>query len=456
VPTTTSLQGNIVNNAGVVFDQATDDTYASVISGTGTLTLSGANTYSSGTTVSTGTRQGSTTSLQGNIVNNAGLAFDQTSNGTYTSVISGTGTLTKQGGGTLTLTGANTCTGTTTVSGGTLALGATNAFSAASGLTLNTASNVNLGGFSVQVSTLAYHTAIIDFGTAATTNYFLFTGGGTSTGTLTVNNYNAGQGDVFAFQTGASGVAGSFLNGIYFYGIGGGVLGPAGQSLGGYSGLWDFIVPDTTPFKSWDGRGADNNWSTGANGSGNTAPVGGFALKLAFDGSTRTSPVMNSNYNINTLRFETGAGAFALTSSGRGGGGALTFGGSVPSIIQLSANNQGVAIPLVLNSATIIETTGAGSLTLGGVISGTGGLTKLGAGTLLLSGANSYSGATTIDAGTVTLRHSTALGSTAAGTTVSSGATLQIENNISVGAEALALNGTLRNISGVNPRPRHE
>ncbi len=436
----------------------TSTTFSGVVSGSGaltkvgsgTLTLAGSNTYSGGTTVSAGTLQGTTTSLQGNIVNNAGLVFDQAANGAYTGVISGNGTLTKQGSGTLTLTGANLYSGPTTVSGGTLSLGASNAFSSASGLTLNTASNVNLAGFSVQVGTLAYHTAIIDFGTAATSNYFLFTGGGTSTGTLTVNNYNTAQGDVFAFQTGAPGVSGGFVSGIYFYGIGGGVLGPTGQTLGGYSGLWNFIVPDTSPFKTWDGGGGDNNWSTGANWSGDTAPVSSFTLKLAFDGSTRTAPVMNSNYNINTLRFEASAGAFSLTSSGGGGGSELTFGGSVPSIIQLSANNQNVNVPLVLNSTTIVETSGAGALTLAGEISGSGGLTKLAAGTLVLSGANSYSGATTVDAGTVTLRHSSALGTTAAGTTVSSGATLQLENNISVGTEALALNGTLRNVSGVN------
>ncbi len=129
--TTTSLQGNITDNAALVFDQATDGTYAGVISGTGTLTksgtgnvtLSGANTYSGGTTVSAGTLTGTTTSLQGNITDNAALVFDQATDGTYSGVISGTGTLTKTGTGTLTLSGANTYTGLTTLSAGTLDLG---------------------------------------------------------------------------------------------------------------------------------------------------------------------------------------------------------------------------------------------------------------------------------------------------------------------------------------------
>jgi fibronectin-binding autotransporter adhesin len=124
----TSLQGNIVNNAAVVFDQAANGTYAGILSGTGTLTktnagaltLTGANTYSGGTTVTAGTLQGNTTSLQGNIVNNAAVVFDQPANGTYAGILSGTGTLTKTNAGALTLTGANTYSGNTTVNGGML------------------------------------------------------------------------------------------------------------------------------------------------------------------------------------------------------------------------------------------------------------------------------------------------------------------------------------------------
>ena len=127
---TASLQGTIVNNSQVVFDQATDGTYSGVMSGTGgltkenagTLILTGANTYSGGTTVSGGTLQGNTASLQGTFVNNSQVVFDQATDGTYSGVMSGTGGLTKQNAGTLILTGTNTYSGGTTVSGGTLSL----------------------------------------------------------------------------------------------------------------------------------------------------------------------------------------------------------------------------------------------------------------------------------------------------------------------------------------------
>ncbi|KAG6559232.1 Autotransporter beta-domain [Candidatus Rhabdochlamydia oedothoracis] len=62
----------------------------------GTLVLTGANDYMGGTTVSGGTLQGNTTSLQGDIIDNAILIFDQESTGTYNGNISGSGTLIKQ------------------------------------------------------------------------------------------------------------------------------------------------------------------------------------------------------------------------------------------------------------------------------------------------------------------------------------------------------------------------
>ncbi|NDB17645.1 MAG: hypothetical protein EB018_12275, partial [Gammaproteobacteria bacterium] len=84
-------------------------------------------------------------------------------------------------------------------------------------------------------------------------------------------------------------------------------------------------------------------------------------------------------------------------------------------------------------------------------------LTKAGTGILTLSGGNSYTGATTISAGALTAANNTALGTTDAGTTVASGAALQLSGGITIGAEALTLNndgissgGSLRNISGTN------
>ncbi|MEJ2427062.1 MAG: autotransporter-associated beta strand repeat-containing protein, partial [Candidatus Thiodiazotropha sp.] len=125
---TSSLQGDITNNANVVFDQTADDTFAGSISGSGSLTksgsgvltLTGVNTYSGGTTVSVGTLQGDSGSMQGDITNNARVIFNQGSDGTYSGDMSGSGTLIKSSSGVLTLTGANTFSGGTSVNAGTL------------------------------------------------------------------------------------------------------------------------------------------------------------------------------------------------------------------------------------------------------------------------------------------------------------------------------------------------
>lgn len=88
--------------------------------GLGTLVLTGANTYAAGTTVNAGTLQGDATSLQGNITNNANLVFNETGTGTYAGSITGPGTVVSQGTGTLTLSGINTIGGLASVNAGTL------------------------------------------------------------------------------------------------------------------------------------------------------------------------------------------------------------------------------------------------------------------------------------------------------------------------------------------------
>jgi autotransporter-associated beta strand protein len=92
--------------------------------GPGMLTITGSNSYSGGTTISGGTLSigdsGTTGWIVGDITNNGSLRFNRSDAVTFASVISGTGSLTKLGPGMLTLTGSNSYSGATTISGGIL------------------------------------------------------------------------------------------------------------------------------------------------------------------------------------------------------------------------------------------------------------------------------------------------------------------------------------------------
>ena len=238
---TTSLQGGITNNAVLEFNQATNGSFASVVSGNGSLvksgggilTLTAANTYGGGTLVSSGTLSGDTTSLQGTITNNAALVFDQATNGTYAGVLSGGGTFTKDGAGALTLSGANTVSGATTVNAGTLelnngtgaALGSTASVSVASGATLlisqsnqvNNSATVSLSGGTISrgsgVSEVfgaltVSGSSILDFGSG--TSGSLAFGAYTPSSLLTLNNFFGGN--VLSFN---SDLTGSIAVGTY-------------------------------------------------------------------------------------------------------------------------------------------------------------------------------------------------------------------------------------------------
>ncbi|MFM0632991.1 autotransporter-associated beta strand repeat-containing protein, partial [Paraburkholderia xenovorans] len=167
-----SLQGNITNNASLVFDQASNGTFGGTISGTGavtkqnagTLTFNGTQSYSGGTMVTGGALQGNTGSLQGNIALASGteLVFDQASNGTFSGTISGTGAVRKQNTGTLTIGTLQTYTGGTTLNGGTLTVtgngtAGTSAITVGSGAALDVqntlASAVTLNGGTLETST---------------------------------------------------------------------------------------------------------------------------------------------------------------------------------------------------------------------------------------------------------------------------------------------------------------
>ncbi len=120
------------DNSSQTFSGALLDGYGTlglVKAGSGSLTLTGSiNVYSGGTTVSGGTLQlgnGTTKngSVAGDILNNSTLVFANPAAQTYSGVISGGGSLIKNGPGTLQLSATHTYTGPTVINAGTVQLG---------------------------------------------------------------------------------------------------------------------------------------------------------------------------------------------------------------------------------------------------------------------------------------------------------------------------------------------
>jgi fibronectin-binding autotransporter adhesin len=115
----------------------------------------------------------------------------------------------------------------------------------------------------------------------------------------------------------------------------------------------------------------------------------------------------------------------------------------------------------------LLTVDGDGTLHITGVVSGSGGINKTGSGALIVSGANTYEGLTTVSQGVLNVRSNSGLGSPLAGTTVTTGAALQVQSGVTV-AERLAISdagigfgdgtdtkhgnglGALRSISGAN------
>jgi fibronectin-binding autotransporter adhesin len=123
---TFDTQGKTLTLPGLISESSPSGSLAVI--GTGTVILTGANTYSGTTTITSATLQldngGSAGYVGGPIVDNGALVLDRgDTNLTLSSVISGSGSLTQIGLGMSTLNAANTFSGNTTISAGTLQLG---------------------------------------------------------------------------------------------------------------------------------------------------------------------------------------------------------------------------------------------------------------------------------------------------------------------------------------------
>ncbi|MEQ8791942.1 MAG: autotransporter-associated beta strand repeat-containing protein, partial [Pirellulaceae bacterium] len=215
----------------------------------------------------------------------------------------------------------------------------------------------------------------------------------------------------------------------------------------------------------WDGGGSTANWSDAANWIGDVAPLTNDELVFA-DGAAQLSNIndLPDGTFITSITFTgggysiTGANQLivtgGITSNTPAGDNALTAPLRILNNQSIASANAGSTLALGdvdTGSLFTITFLGDGNVVVGGDLSGTGGVTKQGTGTLVLEGDNSYQGATLVNQGVLNIRSATALGADTAPTVVAAGAALEIEGGvggIDVGMESLQLAG--RGIGGPN------
>ncbi|ELN2247276.1 autotransporter-associated beta strand repeat-containing protein [Salmonella enterica] len=383
--------GDITDNATLELNTGGD--FDNVISGSGqvvksgdkTLTLSGSNTYTGGTTISGGTLVASNVDAlgSGDVTDNATLELN--TGGDFDNNIGGTGSVVKSGDKTLTLSGANSYTGGTTISGGTLV--ATNVEALGSGdVTDNATLELNTGGTFDNVISGSGQVVKSGDETLTLSGANSYTGGTTiSGGTLVASNVEAlGTGDITDNATLELNAGGDFANNIG----GTGSVVKSGDKTLTLSG--------------------SNTYTGGTTISGGTLVASNVDALGSGDVTDNATLEMNTGgdfaNNIGGTGSVVKSGDKTLTLSGTNSytGGTTISGGTL-----VASNVEALGTGDVTDNATLELNTGGD---FDNAISGSGQVVKSGDKTLTLSGANSYSGATTISGGTLIATHVNALG----------------------------------------------
>ncbi|MGY4500568.1 fibronectin-binding autotransporter adhesin [Bradyrhizobium sp. GM24.11] len=458
----TTPRGVTLNAGGGTFQTDANLTASGAIGGGGALTKTGGatlaltanNTYRGGTTISAGMLQigngGTTGSIAGNVLNNGVLAFARSDTLSFGGLISGSGSVNQLGSGVTVLTGDNTYAGATTVSVGSLIVNGDQ--SAATGLT-SVAGGATLGGTGIIGSSVT----IANGGILSPGNL------GSSPGTLTIQkDLLLSGGSILNYNFGKASTPGGPLNDltqvngnltlagtINVSTSPGGSFDPGIYRVISYAGtltnntLQTGTIPSPDYFVQtsidkqvnlvntggltlnfWDGNagpkndsavnggdgvwhaaGVDNNW-TDISGVVN-APYanGSFAIFSAVPG---TVTVDNSLGQVTALGMQFASNGYHLT------GGEIALVGSPTSIIRVG-------------DGTLV---GAGFIaTIDNVLSGNTQLVKTDLGKLALNGANTYTGGTAVNGGTLSISSDANLGVAGTGVTLDTG-TLQTTANI--------------------------
>ncbi|EJD8840930.1 autotransporter-associated beta strand repeat-containing protein [Salmonella enterica] len=372
-------------NTGGDFDNAISGSGQVVKSGDETLTLSGTNSYTGGTTISGGTLVATNVEAlgTGDVTNNATLELN--TGGDFDNAISGSGQVVKSGDKTLTLSGANSYTGGTTINGGTLV--ASNVEALGTGDVTNDAVlELNTGG--------DFDNAISGSGQVVKSGDEMLTLSGSNTytggtlisdGTLVASNVEVlGTGDVTDNATLELNTGGDFDNAI----SGSGQVVKSGDKTLTLSGA--------------------NSYTGGTTISGGTLVASNVEALGTGDVTDNATLELNTGGTFDNAISGSGkvekSGDKTLTLSGANSytGGTLISGGTL-----VASNVEALGTGDVTDNATLELNTG-GDFTNN--IGGTGRVEKSGDGTLTLSGSNTYTGGTLISSGTLVANDVNALG----------------------------------------------
>lgn len=427
--------------------------------GAGTLVLTGASTFTGGgTTVSAGTLQigagGTTGSRSGAITNNATLVFDRSDDITAGGPITGTGALIKRGVGTLTLSGSHSAGAGATVAAGTLALAGGSQFSGnvsvQSGATLSTQ---NTGGAPATTGTVTVQAgSTLQVAPSAAGDGLTTTGLVLASGSSLAVTLGAPSGHA-AVSTGTLSLGGTLdvsdgggmMQGVYRIIDYATLTSDGGLQLRSTPANFTSLIqrqPGQVNLAVSSGTGtATAGDTTTGNGGSDGTPTGGTAPTQAYSGllywngqqtaangtiqggsGTWSNDASRTNWTdtpaSQSLAYRRGFVVFG------GNGGSVTVDASkAPPLVsgmQFSTNGYSVSGgPITLNDTTgptlirVGDGTSAGgkmTATIASELTGTTGLLKGDAGTLILTAVNTYTGGTRVAGGTLQVGADTALG----------------------------------------------
>ncbi len=328
--------------------------------------------------------------------------------------------LTKIGSGTWTTSGANTFSGASNFSGGgTMILD----YGTQDNSKLSDNASLTLSGTGLTLQGGGHNEVVLATTLGAGGTVITQTGGNS---TLQMNAITRGDGSTLRFS--AANIATTDTGNVN------GILGGwatigndwAINSTGGTDGA---ITALSTYNGTLPTSGGNNTFNYTLSGSQTQSTnTSAFTVKIAGTGSGDTLALGNTSLTISNA-----AGEF---------GGILYVGGGddVYNITNTSGNGLNASA-----TQNLIITTVTGTLNVSATINGSNSsrsLAKSGAGTLVISSANAYTGAVRVNEGVLRIANATATGTTNGGVIVQNGAALELSNGVAVGAEALTITGT--------------